>query len=126
MPHFCVYPLHQIPPLATHFTACPAGKDISISGSDNPPVGPCESNEDRCDANDREVAEISRSTDDNRLAKDKKKDLDQEQKQQQQQQQQEPLSEEQNFKKQKVSTRHTTGLGSHGHGEIKSLARQLM
>ncbi|KMY98769.1 titin isoform X2 [Drosophila simulans] len=74
-----------------------AGKDISISGSDNPPVGPCESNEDRCDANDREVAEISRSTDDNRLAKDKKKDLDQEQ----QQQQQEPLSEEQNFKKQK-------------------------
>ncbi|XP_033159745.1 titin isoform X1 [Drosophila mauritiana] len=74
-----------------------AGKDISISGSDNPPVGPCESNEDRCDANDREVAEISRSTDDNRLAKDKKMDLDQEQ----QQQQQEPLSEEQNFKKQK-------------------------
>ncbi|EDW40927.1 GM24841 [Drosophila sechellia] len=72
-------------------------KDISISGSDNPPVGPCESNEDRCDANDREVVEISRSTDDNRLAKDKKKDLDQEQ----QQQQQEPLSEEQNFKKQK-------------------------
>ncbi|EDW93958.2 microtubule-associated protein futsch isoform X2 [Drosophila yakuba] len=73
-----------------------AGKDISISGSDNPPVGPCESNEDRCDANDREVAEISRSTDDNRLAKDKKKDLDPEQ-----EQEQEPLSEEQSFKKQK-------------------------
>ncbi|KQS43740.1 titin isoform X2 [Drosophila erecta] len=71
-----------------------AGQDISISGSDNPPEGPCESNEDRCDANDRKVAEISRSTDDNRLAKDKKNDLDQEQ-------EQELLSEEQSFKKQK-------------------------
>ncbi|XP_017015847.3 fibrous sheath CABYR-binding protein isoform X2 [Drosophila takahashii] len=70
-----------------------AGKDISISGTDNP-LGPCESNEDRCDANDREVAEISRSTDDNRLAKDKKKDLEKEK-------EQEPLSEEQSFKKQK-------------------------
>nr|XP_016934428.1 synaptopodin 2-like protein isoform X1 [Drosophila suzukii] len=70
-----------------------AGKDISISAADNP-LGPRESNEDRCDANDREVAEISRSTDDNRLAKDKKKDLDLEQ-------EQEPLSEEQSFKKQK-------------------------
>ncbi|XP_043646808.1 fibrous sheath CABYR-binding protein isoform X4 [Drosophila teissieri] len=78
-----------------------AGKDISISGSDNPPVGPCESNEDRCDANDREVAEISRSTDDNRLAKDKKKDLDPEQ-------EQEPLSEEQSFKKQKHNVRFQT------------------
>jgi len=48
------------------------------------------------------VAEISRSTDDNRLAKDKKKDLDLEQ-------EQEPLSEEQSFKKQKVSS---PGLGS--------------
>ncbi|XP_052846639.1 titin isoform X2 [Drosophila gunungcola] len=72
-----------------------AGKDISISGSDNP-LGPCESNEDRCDANDREVAEISRSTGDNRLAKDKKKDLEKELLEQQ-----EPLSEEQTFKKQK-------------------------
>ncbi|KAH8361371.1 hypothetical protein KR084_000329 [Drosophila pseudotakahashii] len=70
-----------------------AGKDISISGTDNP-LGPCESNEDRCDANDREVAEISRTTDDNRLAKDKKKDMEKEK-------QQEPLSEEQSFKKQK-------------------------
>nr|XP_039150200.1 enolase-phosphatase E1 isoform X4 [Drosophila simulans] len=86
-----------------------AGKDISISGSDNPPVGPCESNEDRCDANDREVAEISRSTDDNRLAKDKKKDLDQEQ----QQQQQEPLSEEQNFKKQKIAFWNRLFNGEH-------------
>ncbi|XP_033159746.1 enolase-phosphatase E1 isoform X2 [Drosophila mauritiana] len=86
-----------------------AGKDISISGSDNPPVGPCESNEDRCDANDREVAEISRSTDDNRLAKDKKMDLDQEQ----QQQQQEPLSEEQNFKKQKIAFWNRLFNGEH-------------
>jgi len=62
------------------------------------------------------VAEISRSTDDNRLAKDKKKDLDLEQ-------EQEPLSEEQSFKKQKVSS---TGLGAHSHGGIKSLAGQLM
>ncbi|XP_017040451.2 titin isoform X2 [Drosophila ficusphila] len=70
-----------------------AGRDISISGAgaDNP-LGPCENNEDRCDANDREVAEISRSTDDNRLAKDKEKDKEKEQ---------EPLSEEQSFKKQK-------------------------
>ncbi|XP_016966420.1 titin isoform X2 [Drosophila biarmipes] len=75
-----------------------AGKDISISAADNP-LGPRESNEDRCDADDREVAEISRSTDDNRLAKDKKKDLNPDL--EQQQQQQEPLSEEQSFKKQK-------------------------
>ncbi|KAH8286385.1 hypothetical protein KR054_008199 [Drosophila jambulina] len=70
---------------------------ISISGADKDddqanshcPAGPCESNEDRCDANDREVAEISRSTDDNRLAKDKDADAEQ------------PLSEEQGFRKQK-------------------------
>ncbi|XP_039229906.1 cell surface glycoprotein 1 isoform X5 [Drosophila yakuba] len=85
-----------------------AGKDISISGSDNPPVGPCESNEDRCDANDREVAEISRSTDDNRLAKDKKKDLDPEQ-----EQEQEPLSEEQSFKKQKIAFWNRLFNGEH-------------
>ncbi|KAH8317028.1 hypothetical protein KR074_012045 [Drosophila pseudoananassae] len=73
-----------------------AGKNISISGPDNPlgqgqELGEGESNEDRCDANDREVAEISRSTDDNRkadLAKDKDADK-------------EALSEEQSFKKQK-------------------------
>lgn len=67
-----------------------AGKNISISRPDNP-LGQGESNEDRCDANDREVAEISRSTDDNRkadLAKDKDADK-------------EAMSEEQSFKKQK-------------------------
>ncbi|XP_017080983.1 titin isoform X2 [Drosophila eugracilis] len=77
-----------------------AGKDISISGTDNP-LGPCENNEDRCDANDREVAEISRSTDDNRLAKDKNKDVENGQVRQEQEKEQEPLSEEQSFKKQK-------------------------
>ncbi|XP_016966422.1 titin isoform X4 [Drosophila biarmipes] len=82
-----------------------AGKDISISAADNP-LGPRESNEDRCDADDREVAEISRSTDDNRLAKDKKKDLNPDL--EQQQQQQEPLSEEQSFKKQKHNVRFQT------------------
>ncbi|XP_026833162.1 titin isoform X3 [Drosophila erecta] len=83
-----------------------AGQDISISGSDNPPEGPCESNEDRCDANDRKVAEISRSTDDNRLAKDKKNDLDQEQ-------EQELLSEEQSFKKQKIAFWNRLFNGEH-------------
>ncbi|XP_016977333.1 LIM domain-binding protein 3 isoform X5 [Drosophila rhopaloa] len=78
-----------------------AGKGISISATDNP-LGPCESNEDRCDANDREVAEISRSTDDNRLAKDKKKDLEQE-----------PLSEEQSFKKQKIAFWNRLFNGEH-------------
>ncbi|XP_070071204.1 fibrous sheath CABYR-binding protein isoform X4 [Drosophila takahashii] len=82
-----------------------AGKDISISGTDNP-LGPCESNEDRCDANDREVAEISRSTDDNRLAKDKKKDLEKEK-------EQEPLSEEQSFKKQKIAFWNRLFNGEH-------------
>nr|XP_036671294.1 proteoglycan 4 isoform X5 [Drosophila suzukii] len=82
-----------------------AGKDISISAADNP-LGPRESNEDRCDANDREVAEISRSTDDNRLAKDKKKDLDLEQ-------EQEPLSEEQSFKKQKIAFWNRLFNGEH-------------
>jgi len=105
MAHFCVYPFQPKTPKPPHPLSlrfeCPAGKDISISAADNP-LGPRESNEDRCDANDREVAEISRSTDDNRLAKDKKKDLDLEQ-------EQEPLSEEQSFKKQKVSS---VGLGS--------------
>ncbi|KPU77863.1 uncharacterized protein Dana_GF25127, isoform B [Drosophila ananassae] len=67
-----------------------AGKNISISGPDNP-LGQGESNEDRCDANDREVAEISRSTDDNRKA-DLAKDNDADK---------EALSEEQIFKKQK-------------------------
>ncbi|XP_052846646.1 titin isoform X8 [Drosophila gunungcola] len=84
-----------------------AGKDISISGSDNP-LGPCESNEDRCDANDREVAEISRSTGDNRLAKDKKKDLEKELLEQQ-----EPLSEEQTFKKQKIAFWNRLFNGEH-------------
>ncbi|XP_070142016.1 fibrous sheath CABYR-binding protein isoform X3 [Drosophila kikkawai] len=80
-----------------------AGKAISISGTDKDnqannhcPAGPCESNEDRCDANDREVAEISRSTDDNRLAKDKSKDTDAERDWAEQ-----PVSEEQGFRKQK-------------------------
>ncbi|XP_041564120.1 LIM domain-binding protein 3 isoform X2 [Drosophila elegans] len=84
-----------------------AGKDISISGSDNP-LEPRESNEDRCDANDREVAEISRSTDDNRLAKDKKKELEKEL-----QEPQEPLSEEQTFKKQKIAFWNRLFNGEH-------------
>ncbi|XP_016977330.1 LIM domain-binding protein 3 isoform X2 [Drosophila rhopaloa] len=82
-----------------------AGKGISISATDNP-LGPCESNEDRCDANDREVAEISRSTDDNRLAKDKKKDLEQE-----------PLSEEQSFKKQKGQLHEVPEAGAQNRSE---------
>ncbi|KAH8257069.1 hypothetical protein KR038_002298 [Drosophila bunnanda] len=77
---------------------------ISISGAEDKddlannhcPAGPCESNEDRCDANDREVAEISRSTDDNRLAKDKSKDKEAEGDWAEQ-----PVSEEQGFRKQK-------------------------
>ncbi|XP_034657426.1 nucleolar protein dao-5 isoform X2 [Drosophila subobscura] len=73
-----------------------AGNGISISGADKPLSGPCENNENRCDANDLEVAEISRSTDDNRQ--------DQEQQQQaaaKAQPQEQELSEEQSFKKQK-------------------------
>ncbi|BFF98834.1 DNA ligase 1 [Drosophila madeirensis] len=69
-----------------------AGNGISISGADKPLSGPCENNENRCDANDLEVAEISRSTDDNRQ--------DQQAAAKAQPQQQE-LSEEQSFKKQK-------------------------
>lgn len=91
----------------------PAGKNISISGPDNPlGLGDGESNEDRCDANDREVAEISRSTDDNRradLAKDKDADK-------------EALSEEQSFKKQKVSYGHGLGVTAPKRNEIPGRA----
>ncbi|XP_023169911.2 microtubule-associated protein futsch isoform X2 [Drosophila hydei] len=52
-----------------------------------------ENNEDKCDANDREVAEISLSNGDNRQLE--------EQQQQQQQQPQQQLNEELSFKKQK-------------------------
>ncbi|XP_032309881.1 neurofilament heavy polypeptide isoform X8 [Drosophila ananassae] len=79
-----------------------AGKNISISGPDNP-LGQGESNEDRCDANDREVAEISRSTDDNRKA-DLAKDNDADK---------EALSEEQIFKKQKIAFWNRLFNGEH-------------
>ncbi|XP_041631358.1 fibrous sheath CABYR-binding protein isoform X9 [Drosophila kikkawai] len=92
-----------------------AGKAISISGTDKDnqannhcPAGPCESNEDRCDANDREVAEISRSTDDNRLAKDKSKDTDAERDWAEQ-----PVSEEQGFRKQKIAFWNRLFNGEH-------------
>lgn len=119
--HLLVYPLKRP-------TAGPAGKAISISGADKDslannhcPAWPCESNEDRCDANDREVAEISRSTDDNRLAgKDKTKDKDPEREHQRLLSEQEPGSEEQSFRKQKVSARTWPCR------EMKSLAGQLM
>ncbi|XP_070136027.1 fibrous sheath CABYR-binding protein isoform X4 [Drosophila bipectinata] len=87
-----------------------AGKNISISGPDNPlglgqgqGLGEGESNEDRCDANDREVAEISRSTDDNRKA-DLAKDNDADK---------EALSEEQSFKKQKIAFWNRLFNGEH-------------
>ncbi|KAH8270098.1 hypothetical protein KR018_003999 [Drosophila ironensis] len=73
-----------------------AGKAISISGEERAPMGPGESNEDRCDANDREVAEISRSTDDNRQA-----DLGGDTRDAGNGHKEEKLSEEQSFKKQK-------------------------
>ncbi|XP_023033198.1 titin isoform X2 [Drosophila willistoni] len=58
------------------------------------PAGPCENNEDKCDANDLEVAEISRSNGDNRQAAEDKESA-------QLEHQQQELSEEQSFKKQK-------------------------
>lgn len=89
----------------------PAGKNISISRPDNP-LGQGESNEDRCDANDREVAEISRSTDDNRKA-DLAKDNDADK---------EAMSEEQSFKKQKVSYGHGLGVTAPKRNEIPGRA----
>ncbi|EDW37545.1 GL16327 [Drosophila persimilis] len=74
-----------------------AGKAVSISGADKP-LGPCENNEDRCDANDLEVAEISRSTDDNRQADQKAGKTHEREREREQEQE---LSEEQSFKKQK-------------------------
>ncbi|XP_001353877.3 proteoglycan 4 isoform X4 [Drosophila pseudoobscura] len=78
-----------------------AGKAVSISGADKP-LGPCENNEDRCDANDLEVAEISRSTDDNRQADQKAgKTHEREREREREREQEQELSEEQSFKKQK-------------------------
>ncbi|XP_034137137.1 LIM domain-binding protein 3 isoform X3 [Drosophila guanche] len=83
-----------------------AGNGISISGADKPLPGPCENNENRCDANDLEVAEISRSTDDSRQDQDEAAAKAQPQAQE--------LSEEQSFKKQKK------------HDVIEELEEQLV
>ncbi|XP_030238232.1 mediator of RNA polymerase II transcription subunit 15 isoform X5 [Drosophila navojoa] len=63
-----------------------------------------ENNEDKCDANDREVAEISLSNGDNRQL---------EEHQEQQKQQQEQLDEELSFKKQKIAFWNRLFNGEH-------------
>ncbi|XP_026847908.1 proteoglycan 4 isoform X3 [Drosophila persimilis] len=86
-----------------------AGKAVSISGADKP-LGPCENNEDRCDANDLEVAEISRSTDDNRQADQKAGKTHEREREREQEQE---LSEEQSFKKQKIAFWNRLFNGEH-------------
>ncbi|XP_033241285.1 proteoglycan 4 isoform X8 [Drosophila pseudoobscura] len=90
-----------------------AGKAVSISGADKP-LGPCENNEDRCDANDLEVAEISRSTDDNRQADQKAgKTHEREREREREREQEQELSEEQSFKKQKIAFWNRLFNGEH-------------